>query len=86
MLKQIQKVLADSCNGKPGEAYFGTIVTDCLELIKHIDHVLVSFVYRSVNTVAHLLPKATYSMLGSGEWYATPTDFISDVLRTDNFD
>lgn len=35
------KTLAAACNGKPGEAYFGIIIQDCIRLMKHIDHVLV---------------------------------------------
>lgn len=49
------KSLADACNGKSGEAYFGTIVLNCLHLLKHIDQVLVRFVYRSANNVEEKL-------------------------------
>lgn len=78
------KVLVDACNGKPGEAYFGNIVLNCLELIKRIDHVLVKFIYSSANNVAHVLAKAMYSMSGLGEWFATLTDFIYHVLHSDS--
>ncbi|XP_074377753.1 uncharacterized protein LOC141719275 [Apium graveolens] len=78
------KSLAAACNGKPGEAYFGTIVLDCIHIMKHIDHVLVDFAYRSANTVAHELAKSTYSMSDVGEWHVTPPDFISHVLQLDS--
>ncbi|XP_074325881.1 uncharacterized protein LOC141663935 [Apium graveolens] len=55
------KALAEACNGKPGEAYFGTIVLEYVYLLKHINHMLVEFIYRSANNVAHELVKATYS-------------------------
>nr|XP_017222865.1 PREDICTED: uncharacterized protein LOC108199532 isoform X2 [Daucus carota subsp. sativus] len=68
MFQSDSKVLVNACNGKAGEAYFGTIVLDCVQLLKHINHVLVEFIYRSANSVAHLLAQAAYSMsdLGSG--------------------
>ncbi|KAL8100316.1 hypothetical protein AgCh_032534 [Apium graveolens] len=78
------KNLADACNGIPGEAYFGTIVSYCISIMKHIDQVLVSFAYRSANMVAHVLAKATYSMSDIGEWHVTPPDFIEHVLHIDN--
>ncbi|KAL8128281.1 hypothetical protein AgCh_015020 [Apium graveolens] len=78
------KSLVAACNGKPGEAYFGTIVLDCIHIMEHIDHVLVDFAYRSANTVAHELTKATYSMSDVGEWHVTPPDFISHFLQLDN--
>lgn len=59
VFKTDSKNLADACNDK---AYFGTIVSDCIFLMKHIDHVLVKFVFRSANMLAHVLAKATYSM------------------------
>ena len=47
--------LATACNGRPGEAYFGNIVMDCIHMLKHICPVLVDFDYRSANSVAHVL-------------------------------
>ncbi|XP_074383626.1 uncharacterized protein LOC141725107 [Apium graveolens] len=76
-------VLADACNGNPGRALFGNIVMDCIHLVKHINPVLVNFVYRSLNNVAHVLAKATCSMLDVGEWYSTPPSFLMLALELD---
>lgn len=67
------KVLPITCNGRGGDAYFDTIVSDCKRELKHFDHVLVKFVYRSANCVAHLLAIAAHSMSDLGEWLVTPT-------------
>lgn len=77
------KVLVDACNGGPGEAYFGTIVKECTQLLKHINPVLVRFIYRSANRVAHKVAKAAYSMSGIGEWLDNPPDFIKFVRNND---
>lgn len=78
------KCLVTACKGTPGEAFFGTLVSDCVHLLKHIDSVLVKFVYRSANVVAHELAKAAYSTSDPGEWYTTPPSFIYHVLEVDN--
>lgn len=39
------KSLVSACNGYPGEAFFGTLVLDCVHLLKHINNVPVKFVY-----------------------------------------
>lgn len=78
------KNFAAACNGKPGEAFFGTIVSDCIQLLKHIDHVLVEFAYRSANSVAPVLTKAAYSISDIGEWFVTPPYFIHHVFHIDN--
>lgn len=75
--------LAMACNGIPGEAYFGTIVVDCIQLLKHINPVLVQFAYRSANRVAYVLAKAAYSMSGLEVWYDNPPDFLIHVLDCD---
>lgn len=75
--------LALACNGRSGRAFFSTIVDDCLYLLKHINLVLVEFVYRSANTVAHVLAQASYSMSDVGEWVYIPPRFISHVLEMD---
>lgn len=77
------KVLVLACNGQGGETYFHTITFDCIQLLKHFDQVLVEFVYRSANCVAHELAKAAHSMSGLGEWLVTPPDFIHHVLERD---
>lgn len=77
------KSLVNACNGMIGEAYFDTIVNDCVQLLKHINQVQLEFVYRYVNSVAHMLAKATHSMSGLGEWNVTPPDLIYDVLQSD---
>ena len=44
--------------------------------MKHFDNVLIEFVYRSANGVAHLLVTAAHSMSDLGEWLVTPPEFI----------
>ena len=78
--------LADACNGSPRRALFGTIVMDCVHLIKHINPVLVKFVYHYANIVAHVLAQATCSMTDIGEWYVTPHNFLMCVLELDLID
>lgn len=77
------KLLVNACKGMTGEAYFDTIVRDCVFLLKHINQVQLEFVYRSANSVAHCLAKATHSVSGLMEWHVTPPDFLSDVLQAD---
>lgn len=50
-----------ACNGRYGDAYFDTIVSDRKLELKHFDHMLVEFVDRSANCVAHLLATAAHS-------------------------
>lgn len=68
-----------------GESYFHTNISDCLQKLKHIDQVLVDFVYRSTNRLAHVLATTAHSMLGCGEWLVIPSDFIHHVLESDIF-
>lgn len=77
------RCLAMACNENPGEDYFGTIVVDCIQLLKHISSVLVEFVYRSANSAAHVLAKAAYFMSGLQEWYDHPPAFLISVLASD---
>ena len=44
---------------------------------------LVRFVYRFANSVAHELANAAYSMLNGGEYFDTPPAFIKYVLNAD---
>lgn len=78
------KALADACKGVQGRAYFHSIVLDCIELCKHYDVVLVDFVHKSANVIAHSLARATQSMSGIHEWVDTAPEFISDVLIIDS--
>lgn len=75
--------MAAACNDRPGKAVFGTIVKDCFYLFKHVNSVLVDFVYRSANNAAHVLVQAMYSMSDVGEWYTTPPNFITHALYLD---
>ncbi|KAL8093405.1 hypothetical protein AgCh_035325 [Apium graveolens] len=79
------KLLADACKGEQGRSYFHTIVWDCIQLFKHFDEVLVQFVHRSANAVAHVLARATHFMSGFQEWNNVAPEFISDVLINDLF-
>ncbi|KAL8109886.1 hypothetical protein AgCh_025833 [Apium graveolens] len=76
-------VLAAACNDRPGEAMFGTIVKDCIHLFKHINPVLIDFVYSSANNAAHVLAQTVYSMSGLGEWYTNSPNFITHALYLD---
>lgn len=51
------KLLAAACNGAGGRSYFHSIGSDCVELLEHFESVLIRFVHRSANEVAHLLAK-----------------------------
>lgn len=57
MLETDPKLLVDACNGSPRRSYlhFIVIVSECIELFKHFENVLVQFVYRFTNEDAHLL-------------------------------
>ncbi|KAL8132597.1 hypothetical protein AgCh_008176 [Apium graveolens] len=78
------KLLADAYKQLNGIAYFHTIVSDCLELFKHFENVLVEFVCRFANEVAHKLARATHSMSGIHEWFYTAPEFVRDVLLIDS--
>ncbi|XP_074368774.1 uncharacterized protein LOC141708859 [Apium graveolens] len=77
------KLLAEACKGVQRWTYFHTIVLDSIELFKNYDDVLVEFILRSANEVAHRLARATYSMSGVKEWVHNPPSFICDVLSLD---
>lgn len=79
------RVLVQACNGQTGEAMFGTLVDDCIHLLKHINPVLVKFTYRSANSVAHDLARAAYSMSEVRVWHVSPPDFLVHVLANDLF-
>ena len=78
------KQLDDACNGVHGESYFHTIVLDCVDYCKHFENVLVKFVHRSVNVVAHKLARATSSMSDLQEWITNPPDFVHESLVYDS--
>ncbi|KAL8119392.1 hypothetical protein AgCh_016783 [Apium graveolens] len=78
------KALADACKTVQGRTYFHSIVSGCIDLFKHYDEVLVEFVHRSANAVAHSLARAAHSMSGVHEWVVTAPEFISDVLIIDS--
>lgn len=80
------KELVEACRGVQGNTYFHLIVLDCIEHFKHYDEVLVDYVPRSANVVAHELARATYSMSGVHEWVDTPPDCICDALIIDSIE
>ena len=59
------------------------IIDDCIDVLKHFDEVLVAFVHRSANNVAHLLAKAAYSMSGLQEWVHTGPEIITCILASE---
>ncbi|XP_074378458.1 uncharacterized protein LOC141719995 [Apium graveolens] len=75
------KLLAEACKGTNGRSFFHTIVLDCIEFFKHFDDVLVNFVHRSANGVAHALARAAHSMSGLQEWHDVAPEFISDDVH-----
>lgn len=77
------KILADAYNGAQGRSNFHTIVADCVEISKHFDNVLVQFMYKSANGVAHLLARASHSLPDLQEWNVNPSEFIYDVICSD---
>ncbi|KAL8122999.1 hypothetical protein AgCh_011101 [Apium graveolens] len=80
------KELVEACRSARGNTYFHLIVLDCIDLLKHYDEVLVDYVPRSANVVAHELARAIYSMSGVHEWVDTPPDCIRDVLIIDSIE
>ncbi|XP_074377663.1 uncharacterized protein LOC141719179 [Apium graveolens] len=78
------KLLADAFNGGQGNSYFYSIVNECIELSKHFQHVLVQFVHRSANVVAHSLARVSHSESGLLKWVNVAPDFLIDVLTYDS--
>ena len=74
----------DTCRESKGRSPFHTIVSDCIDLFKHFRHVLVQFVHRSANEVAHVLARATHFMSDTQEWIDTAPDFMLDALSFDS--
>ncbi|XP_074346962.1 uncharacterized protein LOC141685777 [Apium graveolens] len=70
------KVLVDEIRGGHAKSIFHPHVEDCIELLKHFDEVLVIFVNRSANSVAHSLAQAAYSVSDPQEWSYTAPNFI----------
>lgn len=85
MFETDSKVLAMACKNQEGESFFHTIVFTYKQLLKHFGHVLVDYMYRSANCVAHVLATAAHSMSDLGDWYATPPDFIHHIFKSDIF-
>lgn len=78
------KQLADACRNVQGASYFHTIVSDYVDYYKHFENVLVQFVRRSANVVAHKLARATYSSSDVKVWVNTPPEFILESLVYDS--
>lgn len=78
------KMLVDACKGSTGSTYFHAIVSDCLELFKHFIDMLVQFVQRSANGVAHTLARVAHFMSDIQEWIATAPEFMLDALTFDS--
>ncbi|XP_074352015.1 uncharacterized protein LOC141691175 [Apium graveolens] len=77
------KQVGDACKGPLGKSYFYIIVLDYVELCKHIENVLVIFIHRSTNGVAHMLAQTTHSMSGWNEWVDYPPEYVSEALLYD---
>lgn len=61
------KLLVDAFYRPKGKSCFDMIIEDCGELLKHYDEVLIVWVPRSVNSVAHSLARAAHSSPGMRE-------------------
>lgn len=79
------KLLVEAVNGSMGKSYFHTIVSECREIIKHFEEVLVVFVHRYANMIAHTLARATYSTSGLQEWVHTPPEYITCNIFSEQF-
>ena len=62
---------------------FGGIVLDCKNLALGFISCKFSFVFRSVNQVAHRLARVASSMPSPGHWVCTTLVFLTDVLASD---
>lgn len=76
------KTVVDAYKSGEGNTYFHSIISGCIDIGKHYDEVLVEFVHKSANGVAHALARASHSVSDVQEWICTP-DFVSDVLLMD---
>ena len=63
---------------------FGLLINDCSFLINHFNPMVVHFIYRSVNEVAHLSAIVASSFADFHEWAST-FDFVLDVLARENY-
>lgn len=70
------KTVVDAIQGFSGQSLFHMILEDCRELLTHFEEVLVVFVPRSANSVAHAIAQVTHSMSGLREWYDTAHNFL----------
>lgn len=73
-------LLVHAVNVIKGRSYFDFVAEDCRELMNHFDEVLLAFVPRFANRVAHLLAKVAGSLSGLQEWYSTAPEFIHCTL------
>lgn len=74
------QVLARASKGGNRKSYFHTIVSDCIDLVKHFDELLVCFIHKSANGEAHALTRASYSVSGFREWHVNAHEFIHHVI------
>ena len=54
MFKTGVKELAEACKNVQEDTYFHSIVVDCRDLFKQYDELLVEYVPRSANVMAHV--------------------------------
>ncbi|XP_031120454.1 uncharacterized protein LOC116023592 [Ipomoea triloba] len=60
----------------PNNSYVGCIVRDCVSLKRYFVDVSFHYIARSVNTLAHVLARATASQSGPGVWFSSFPDCI----------
>lgn len=75
------QILAEACKGTRRRSHPETIVSK----FQHFDDVLVDFVRRSTNEVAHLLARAARSVSDFREWHENAPDTIYHVLISESF-
>ncbi|XP_074352075.1 uncharacterized protein LOC141691236 [Apium graveolens] len=79
------KFSVDAIYGTRGKSYFDTIMDDCVELFKHFEQVLVVFVPRSVNIVAHILAHVAYYESNLKELFINALEFIDCNLILEDY-
>ncbi|XP_019149927.1 PREDICTED: uncharacterized protein LOC109146734 [Ipomoea nil] len=63
---------------------FGFIIDDIKEVASTIDGVHFCFAKRSANRTAHTVAREAVSVLGCGEWFNNPPQFLVDCFHLDS--
>ena len=63
---------------------FTMLIVDCQKLVSNMVNLKLSFVKRSVNSVAHFIARASCSMSGPTVWDVIPPSFLTPTLLFDH--